>query len=42
MVTDLERDYMYDSYAESKTMRLNLEFDDGSLRCWTTTAGASS
>ena len=24
MVTDLERDYMYDSYAESKTMRLNL------------------
>ena len=24
MVTDLERDYMYDTYAESKTMRLNL------------------
>jgi maltose alpha-D-glucosyltransferase/alpha-amylase len=24
MVTDLERDYMYDMYAESKTMRLNL------------------
>ena len=24
MVTDMERDYMYDSYAESKTMRLNL------------------
>ena len=24
MVTDLERDYMYDSYASSKTMRLNL------------------
>ena len=24
MVTDLERDYMYDSYAASKTMRLNL------------------
>ena len=24
MVTDLERDYMYDSYAENKTMRLNL------------------
>ncbi len=24
MVTDLERDYMYDVYAESKTMRLNL------------------
>ncbi len=24
MVTDIERDYMYDSYAENKTMRLNL------------------
>ena len=24
MVTDMERDYMYDMYAESKTMRLNL------------------
>jgi maltose alpha-D-glucosyltransferase/alpha-amylase len=24
MVTDMERDYMYDSYAENKTMRLNL------------------
>jgi maltose alpha-D-glucosyltransferase / alpha-amylase len=24
MVTDMERDYMYDSYAESKMMRLNL------------------
>ncbi len=24
MVTDMERDYMYDSYAEDKTMRLNL------------------
>ena len=24
MVTDIERDYMYDSYAEDKTMRLNL------------------
>jgi len=24
MVTDLERDYMYDSYAQNKTMRLNL------------------
>ena len=24
MVTDLERDYMYDTYAKSKTMRLNL------------------
>ncbi len=24
MVTDMERDYMYDSYAASKTMRLNL------------------
>ena len=24
MVTDMERDYMYDSYAESKTMRINL------------------
>ena len=24
MVTDVERDYMYDTYAESKTMRLNL------------------
>jgi len=24
MVTDMERDYMYDTYAESKTMRLNL------------------
>ena len=24
MVTDMERDYMYDVYAESKTMRLNL------------------
>ena len=24
MVTDIERDYMYDMYAESKTMRLNL------------------
>ena len=24
MVTDLERDYMYDTYAESKTMRLDL------------------
>jgi maltose alpha-D-glucosyltransferase/alpha-amylase len=24
MVTDVERDYMYDMYAESKTMRLNL------------------
>ena len=24
MVTDIERDYMYDTYAESKTMRLNL------------------
>jgi maltose alpha-D-glucosyltransferase / alpha-amylase len=24
MVTDMERDYMYDAYAESKTMRLNL------------------
>jgi maltose alpha-D-glucosyltransferase/alpha-amylase len=24
MVTDIERDYMYDAYAESKTMRLNL------------------
>jgi maltose alpha-D-glucosyltransferase / alpha-amylase len=24
MVTDLERDYMYDSYAESKMMRINL------------------
>jgi maltose alpha-D-glucosyltransferase/alpha-amylase len=24
MVTDLERDYMYDTYAEDKTMRLNL------------------
>ena len=24
MVTDLERDYMYDTYAESKAMRLNL------------------
>jgi maltose alpha-D-glucosyltransferase/alpha-amylase len=24
MVTDLERDYMYDSYAQSKTMRINL------------------
>jgi maltose alpha-D-glucosyltransferase/alpha-amylase len=24
MVTDIERDYMYDSYARSKTMRLNL------------------
>jgi len=24
MVTDAERDYMYDTYAESKTMRLNL------------------
>ena len=24
MVTDMERDYMYDIYAENKTMRLNL------------------
>ena len=24
MVTDMERDYMYDTYAENKTMRLNL------------------
>ena len=24
MVTDVERDYMYDTYAESKTMRINL------------------
>jgi maltose alpha-D-glucosyltransferase/alpha-amylase len=24
MVTDMERDYMYDSYAQNKTMRLNL------------------
>ena len=24
MVTDIERDYMYDMYAENKTMRLNL------------------
>lgn len=24
MVTDMERDYMYDSYAEDKTMRINL------------------
>jgi maltose alpha-D-glucosyltransferase/alpha-amylase len=24
MVTDMERDYMYDSYAENKTMRINL------------------
>src|ERR1035438_8184385 len=24
MVTDIERDYMYDAYAENKTMRLNL------------------
>ncbi len=24
MVTDMERDYMYDAYAENKTMRLNL------------------
>ena len=24
MVTDMERDYMYDSYAENKTMRLNV------------------
>ena len=24
MVTDMERDYMYDSYAQDKTMRLNL------------------
>jgi maltose alpha-D-glucosyltransferase / alpha-amylase len=24
MVTDMERDYMYDTYAQSKTMRLNL------------------
>jgi len=25
MVTDMERDYMYDTYAERKTMRLNLD-----------------
>ena len=24
MVTDIERDYMYDAYARDKTMRLNL------------------
>jgi maltose alpha-D-glucosyltransferase / alpha-amylase len=36
MVTDVERDYMYDTYAESKTI------GGGSLLCWTMTAGASS
>ena len=42
MVNDMERDYMYDKYAELKTMRLNLGFGGDWLLCWTTTAGASN
>ena len=42
MVTDIERDYMYDVYAADKTMRLNLGIRGGSRRCWKMTAGVSN
>ena len=43
MVTDMERDYMYDIYAASKTMRLNLGIRQAAgSAAWTTIAGASS
>jgi len=32
MVTDLERDYMYDEYATDKTMRITWGSGDGSRR----------
>jgi len=42
MLTDMERSYMNDSYAQEKTMRLNLGFDAAWLRCSKTTGGALS
>jgi hypothetical protein len=42
MVTDIERDYMYDIYASDRTMRLNLGIRRGSPHCSTTIGGASN
>ena len=42
MVTDEERDYMYDEYARDPVARSTSASAAGWRRCSTTTAGASS
>ncbi len=42
MVTDMERDYMYDEYAKDKGMRLNVGIRRRLAPLWITTAGVSS
>ena len=42
MVTDSERDYLWQTYASDRRARLNLGSDAGLCRCWNTTAAASN